>query len=295
MDVLRALPPAHLAANVAEYALFAAPIPAGIVAVNGLVAFNPDRCPLVLDGRERPEAALMCVTSDPALLPLVKGAGTIVTVRLVPGAFHRLFGADLTAMIGVHGVDADVFPALARIASRLEGGATDWPGLSAMLNTAFGELNADARPPGAAERFFAMVDAADGNIALDEAGAELGCSRRTLERDCQRRFARAPKRVIRAIRAMRTFARERKGGGRPELHPEFAYADLPHYLRDLRALSGLNRSEHRVHNVAAPEDRVALVWEDGRACEGEAARGAWYANLDRRDRNALLDSLPREL
>ncbi len=86
--------------------------------------------------------------------------------------------------------------------------------------------------------------------------------------------------------------RELEGGERPELTPEFAFADLPHYLRDLRAITGLNRAGHRALESDGLQGSVSLAWDDGRVCQSEVERTQWSDEGERRFQEFFLKSLP---
>lgn len=281
MENFEALPDARLATDVQYYFDYRQPVKSAHVAVANLLVFPTKGSALKLDGMRRPEAALFCICNDPAVLPYAKGKGSLVGVRFAYGAIHRLFALDASKHRGIFAVDPRRHPEMAAMIDRLAEVGDDAEHRFAALTEALLPLVNSRRPPGFAERFMQLVIENGGDVAIAEATTKLGCSQRTLERDCQRRFGRTPKRLARGWRASFTWTLEQRRGERAETMPEFSFADLPHYLRELRQISGLSRSAHRSESSGFDEGEVVRLWADGRRIQGAEELSRWRAEVER--------------
>lgn len=278
-----ALADERLAANVSTYGQMTLPYLDGYVSVPGLMAFNLDGARVVLDGIERCETALFCVLHDPAQLSLSKGAGAIVTVRLCVGGFNRLFGIQPDSANYIRRVDRALHPVMASIEDALRAADPVPRARFAALDKAFLEIAKNAKTPGLAERFYRLVFDDEADLSIVEAADRLNCTQRTLERACRKRFGRTPKRIARGLKAVRTWRREVETGERPEAMPDFKFADLPHYAREIRQISGLTRTENR-HRMEVENERPSvLLWPDGRQAEGKQDIAAWNSETHARE------------
>lgn len=271
-------PDRRLAEFVETFGVFTAPIATSHTLVNNMVTFNPFGVDLVIEGRPIATGTFFCVINDPPILEYQKNAGPIYTLRLRPGAMNRLFGIDPLTEREIKKADATRHQTLVSIERQLCGAADAVAKLDVM-EQALCDLVDDADPAGLAEQFVALVEIHKGNINIASAAEQLGCTQRTLERACKRRFGRTPKRLSQGFRAVHTLMLEIDNGERPETDVTFPFADLPHYANELRRVSGMNRTQHRRMVEQGLEMQYLRVWSDGRvACNPEEMR-QWQTEI----------------
>ncbi|MGI8943292.1 MAG: helix-turn-helix domain-containing protein [Qipengyuania sp.] len=213
----------------------------------GMIAFNMGKVPIRLDGESYADPCLFCLAVDPAMMTVNKEEGEVVIVNLRAGAFFRLLGLDGTKHEGrIVAADIDRYPALFGILDALNQAPKSVPARIAALDGGFLPLAEQAEAPGLGEKFRFMADWTKGNIRVGKAAEKLGVSVRTLERECRRRFARTPKRILRGFRISHAMAPANSQGESVRwnaLDPGALYSDQSHFLREHRALSGLNPTE----------------------------------------------------
>ena len=248
----------------------------------GLIAFNLSGAPIEVDGVLRSEPVLMGIANDPAYIRYSIRGGDIVSMRVTGGAYDRLLHIDPSAETGVIGMDRDRHPGIARIYDGLKAADRNPESWFAALDKALIDLLPDARPPGLVGEMVAMVRGSGRDWGVAELADQLGCTTRTLERACKRRFGRTPKRILRAHRLHRTRMLEGTIDSRIELEPDFAYADLPHYLNELRRIYGLNRGQMNDEALFGHDFPYRYLWPDGRVVETEDELQAWHGEMQRR-------------
>ncbi len=214
---------------------------------SGMISFNTGRASIRINDRNFTSTCLFCIAADPAIRTIEKEEGEVVLVILRPGAFYRLLGIDGARHGGgIIEADPDRFAALFGILDALDRAGTGLAERISVLDAEFYSLAKCANPPGLGEKFRLVADWTKGNIRVAEAAERLGVSVRTLERECRRRFARTPKRILRGIRIFHAMA-PCSGQLGPirwnSLDPAALYSDQSHFLREYRSLSGLSPTE----------------------------------------------------
>lgn len=248
----------------------------------GLIAFNFSEEPIEVDGVLRSEPVLMGIANDPAYIRYSIRGGNIVTMRVTAGTYDRLFDIDPSAEAGVIGMDKDRHPKMAGIYERLRFAHADPESCFAALDSALIDLLPDAKPPGLVGEMVTLVRGSDREWGVAELANRLGCTIRTLERTCKRRYGRTPKRILRAHRLYRTRMLEDTIDSRIELEPDFAYADLPHYLNEIRRIYGLNRGQLKDGTLFGHDFPYRYLWPDGREVKTEEEMEAWHMEMQRR-------------
>ena len=248
----------------------------------GLIAFNFSGAPIEVDGVQRSEPVLMGIANDPAYIRYTIRGGNIVSMRVTGGAYDRLFDIDPSAETGVIGMDRDRHPRIAGIYDRLSAAEANPESWFAALDEALVDLLPEAKPPGLVGEMAKLVRGSDREWGVAEISDRLGCTIRMPERACKRRYGRTPKRMLRGHRLNRTRQLEESIDSRIELEPDFGYADLPHYLNDLRRLLGLNRGQLNDGALFGRDFPYRYLWPDGRAVETEDEMEAWHAEMQRR-------------
>ncbi len=214
---------------------------------SGMIAFNTGRVPIRLGGADYTGPCLLCMAAEPAMMTVEKKEGEVVMALMRAGAFYRLLGLDGAEHGGgILAAQPDRFPSLYGILDALDRAPKSIARRIAVLDDAFLPLAENADPPGLGEKFRFVADWTKGNIRVEDAAEKLGVSVRTLERECRRRFARTPKRILRGFRIFHAMSPV-KGQDGPvrwnALDPDASYSDQSHFLREHRALSGLNPTE----------------------------------------------------
>ncbi|MBX7495700.1 helix-turn-helix domain-containing protein [Qipengyuania sp. 6B39] len=248
----------------------------------GLIAFNLSGTRIEVEGEPRTEPVLMGIANDPVFIRYSIGGGDIVSLRVTGGAYDRLFDIDPSAETGIVGMDRDRHPKIAAVYDRLKAADPTPESWFAAMDAALLELLPDAKPPGLVGDMVMLVRGADREWGVAEIAERLGCTIRTLERACKRRYGRTPKRILRAHRLYRTRMLEDTIASRIELEPDFAYADLPHYLNEMRRIYGLNRGQLKDDALFGHDFPYRYLWPDGRAVETEDEMEAWHAEMQRR-------------
>ena len=248
----------------------------------GLIAFNLSGARVEVEGGRRTEPVLMGIANDPVYIRYSIGWGDIVSLRVTGGAYDRLFGIDPGAETRIVGMDRDRHPKIAAVYDRLKAADCTPENWFAAMDAALLELLPDAKPPGLVGEMVILVRASDRELGVAEIAERLGCTIRTLERACKRRYGRTPKRILRAHRLYRTRMLENSIDSRIELEPDFAYADLPHYLNEIRRIYGLNRGQLKDDSLLGHDFPYRYLWPDGRQVESEEEMEAWHAEMRRR-------------
>ncbi len=274
MEDFEGLPDERLAGLVNSYFWYEQPLDDVSVVFSNVVAMRPESTQLTIEGQDAPDGMMWCAVHDPAIARYSKGAGGLFAMRLQPGAFDRLFHVDPRDGAGVMPV-RDEDTRLAHVRDSLAGASLDARGQFAAADRAMLALLDSVKPRNQADALLSMIIERQGDVDLSDCAAQLGCTLRTLERACAARFGRTPKRIARGVRAGHTFARETSTGERAETLVDFAYADLAHYLNDLRKVTGVNRTQHARDLQREMDRRVTRLWRDGSVAESDAERAAW--------------------
>ena len=250
----------------------------------GLIAFNLSGEPIIIDGKRHTEPVLMGIANDPAYISYTISGGNIVSLRVTAGAYDRLFDVDPSAQQGIVAMDRTQHPKVAMVYDRVAAAPAHPDGWFAALDSALLELLPEATDPGLMGEMVELVRHSDREWTVAEVADELGCSVRTLERACKRRYGRSPKRMLRAQRLRRTRMLEDTIDSRIELEPDFAYADLPHYLNDIRRLLGLSRAQLSDDALMGQDFPYRYLWPNGQVADTPEDLEAWKAEMDRRIR-----------
>ncbi|MEE4201858.1 AraC family transcriptional regulator [Erythrobacter sp.] len=282
MSIALALPDEKLAGLVESYGFFAMELRDQMTVGAGLVAFNISDTQIEVDGVRRDASALFGVNTDPVFVRYSLGSDPVLTMRVAPGAYDRMLGIDMQREAGVVDVDPKRHPILAGIDRTLRAAPKDAVSQFRALDTALLDCLPAAAPAGLAERFWHYALAREGDVIIAEAADDLGCTTRSLERACAKRLGRTPKRIARGIRVARTHWRAAETSERPELSADFAYADLPHYLNEMRRITGMNRREFSRSYEAELALPYRYFWPDGREATGDEEKTSWLAERERR-------------
>ncbi|QZD95795.1 AraC family transcriptional regulator [Qipengyuania gelatinilytica] len=248
----------------------------------GLIAFNLSGTYLEVNGEQRTEPVLMGIATDPTHIRYTIGGGDIVSLRVMANAYDRLFDIDPSTETGIVAMDPNEHPRIVRIYERLKAVPATPQAWFAALDEALLELLPLATPAGLVGEMYALVRDSGRDWTVGELAERLECTPRTLERACKRRYGRTPKRILRSMRLGRTLEIEARTQGRIELEPDFSYADLPHYLNDLRRHSGLNRGELQDDALQGHNFPYRYLWPDGTAAETPEQLAQWQAEMRRR-------------
>lgn len=273
------LPHKRLAGLVYCYFWYELPLDTMHVNINNLLAFNFAGTHLKIDGQNYDADTIYSAFRDPSQVPYVKGEGPILAVRFIPGAFDRLLHVDprecrgLTTLQFSHARISELRERLLSVDSGREAQVR-------ILDETLIEFARDLKPAGLAEAYFEYLRDHHGDVSIAEAADALATNTRALERACAARFAMPPKRLARSVRAGAMITRDIADGGRPELHPEFPYADLPHYLNELRKLSGLSRSGNIEQYHINAARGVTWIFADGRIVGSDAEAETFLAERD---------------
>lgn len=282
MSIALALPDERLIGLVDSYGFYAVPLKEERTIATGLVAFNISDTAITVDGERRDERILMGLPQDPVFIRYETGAGPITTMRLSYGTYDRVLGIDLTREAGVVGISPERHKILASIGEKLRSAPHEPLAQFAALDRAMLELLPTAKPPGLAERFLHYCMGQDGDITIGEAVEDLGCTFRSLERACRARLGRTPKRIARGVRVARTYFRSRDEDIRPELMADFPFADLPHFLNEMRRITGMNRRDHTAQLNTENAQPHRYYWLDGREAVEVEDRERWLGERRRR-------------
>jgi AraC-like DNA-binding protein len=151
-----------------------------------------------------------------------------VGVRFRPGSAAAVLGLDLTGA-----ADRELPLALPLAATLRAAGDVE-----AALEAAARWIPAAPLP--ATRPAVARILAARGNLRIEELAAELGTSRRRLERQFARELGVTPKTYARIVRLQSVLATldEAERTRAVDLALDAGYFDQPHLLRDFRSLAG---------------------------------------------------------
>lgn len=285
MSIVIRMPDESLAPFVDTYGRWpASPLTLGTFAP-GLIAFNLSDAHLEVNGERRTEPVLMGIANDPVTIEYKIASGEMFSIRCFTGSFDRLFDIDPSKDRGLIPMDAARHPKIARIYERVRQAAPDHASRFAAFDEALMELVPEAKSSGLVGRFVKLVNETDPFLSVAEICERLGCTPRTLERACKRRFGRTPKRLLMGQRLNKTRQVEAKSEGRVELSPDFAYADLPHYLNDLRRITGQSRKQLEEQSRINESFDHRYEWPDGQAVESDEELEAWRTELRSRYEN----------
>lgn len=174
-------------------------------------------------------------------------------VDLTPAGARRLLGVDLRELSNRVIALSDVLPGADVLVERLAA-APDAAARFALLDAELGPRLADGPParPDVA-RAQAIIVAAGGRIETRAVARELRCSRRHLSRRFGEEVGLPPSTFARVVRFRRALAlAERGGAGWAAVAAECGYADQPHLVREVRALSGLAPNALLAERRASP-------------------------------------------
>lgn len=276
---------ARLAEHVDVYGYWPVPMENISTFAPGLIAFNLSGARIEVDGERRDDPVLFGVANDPNFVRYSISGGSIVSLRVNGGAYDRLFHINPSVEQGIIALDRRKHPTIARVYDRLKDADPNPESWFAALDSALLDLLPEAKPSGLTGEMVALVRNSEDEFSVAELAERLGCTTRTLERACKRRYGRTPKRLLRAYRLYRTRMIEDTTDERIELQPEFAYADLPHYLNELRRIHGLNRGQLGDDRLLGNDFPYRYLWPDGREVTSEADMDAWHSEMQRRLEN----------
>ena len=94
-----------------------------------------------------------------------------------------------------------------------------------------------------------------------------------------RRFGRTPKRIARGWKVAMVQRIEGSTQLPIEQDEGFNFADLPHYLNELRRVHGRNRKELAANDRLVSEFPVIYQWSDGSVVCDEDGFNAWDAEV----------------
>ena len=283
MEDFEGLPDERLAPFANTYFWYEKPLADFATVLANVVLVTMGETRVFVEGRQTPAGMTYCAVHEPAVVNYSKTEGPMFAVRLMPGAFDRLFHIDPRKANGVTAA-SEADHRLTRLHTALLDTPRDAAQQFRTADRVLLDLLRNAKPANLADRFVDLVSKEGGALELSGAAQRLGCSLRTLERACAARFARTPKRIARGIRAARTFHLEEKRGQRAETMAEFSYADLPHYLNDMRRITGRNRSQHAAEGERERERGVIRLWPGGAVAQGEEERARWEKLREKRYR-----------
>jgi len=247
----------------------------------GMIAFNIGNSRIRLGAEEFISPCLFCIAVDPALITVDKDEGEVVMIRMRAGAFYRLFGLNGVEHGGkVIAANPDRYPILFGILNALNQASNSLAGRVAVLDKWLIPAAERAKPPGLGEKFRFVANWTKGNICVGEAAEKLGVSVRTLERECRRRFALTPKRILRGLRIFHAIAPANSYDGPvrwDSLDPTAQYSDQSHFLREHRKLSGLSPTElHRFSDRR--DDQLIFHSRAGHQKSGETIAAEYEKN-----------------
>lgn len=251
----------------------------------GLIAFNLSGAHVEIDGQTRPEPVLMGIANNPTYINYTISGGDIVTLRCPTSAYDRLFDIDPSVEGGIVAMDPQRHPKVASVYEHLKAAPRNPRSWFDALDQALLALVPDAKPMGLPGRMVQLLVSSSSDLTVAEVAEELGCTIRTLERACKRRFGMTPKRLLRGQRLARTLQSERLSDERVELMPDFAYADLPHYLNEIRRVTGLNRSQLGDEKLLGQDFPYVYLWPDGSRVDTQEDFRAWDGEMMRRYRD----------
>ena len=250
----------------------------------GLIAFNLSGVHLEVNGEVRTEPVIMGISTEPTHIRYSIDGGDLVSLRVRSSAYDLLFDIDPSAQSGIVAMDPARHPRLAQVHEALKAAPPIVEGWFEALDKVLLDLLPLAKPAGLVGRMIETSIETDGTLGVAEMADRLGCTVRTLERACKRRFGRSPKRLLRGHRLSLTMQREALAEERVELMPDFAYADLPHYLNEMRKMTGLNRKQMSDAKQLGNDFPYVYVWPDGSVAETQEEQERWHAEMARRYR-----------
>jgi AraC-like DNA-binding protein len=166
------------------------------------------------------------------LSPLEPG-GTVVGVRLHPGAAPSLFGVEAPALLDGTMTAAEVWGDAGRRLEEAAAGADRHAGL--LLSFLAGRARAASNPDPLVGAAVARLSGAPVRDVADE----LAVSERHLRRLVNAEVGYGPKRLGRVLRLRRAIASLRAGGELAEVAFGCGYADQAHFTNDCNALAGI--------------------------------------------------------
>ena len=191
---------------------------------------------ITADGEPLPDAWV----GGPSSAYTVVGVGSryaSLDIELTPLGAHRVFGWPMHELAGVCVPLADLCGQ--ELVHRLRD-TSNWERRFDLLEAALLERVADGPTPTPAVEWAMMrLRESGGNVRIDALTAELGCSRRFLDRRFATEVGLTPKTVARLIRFARVCARVREEPAAwARLAAEAGYYDQAHLNRDFRELAG---------------------------------------------------------
>ena len=267
MQIPIRMPNERLAGFANSYGHWSVPMERVHTFTPGLIAFNLSGNRLIVNGEVRKEPVLMGVAPKPTVIEYSIEGGGLVSARFRPSALNRLLHIDQALENGVVAMDPDRHPRVAAVYERLRAEPYDDQAWFATLDETLIEMLPEAIPWGLTGNFIDLVDEFGDDISIPEAASRLRCSVRTLERACKVRFGRTPKYILRSSRLHRTLTKDLELEQRIELSSEFSFSDLPHYLNEIRKITGINRAQARDmqnHDNLWP---YRYEWPDGKVAE----------------------------
>ena len=190
---------------------------------------------------ERQPAALLAGQMTTCVLVEPSGSVDLVGVRFQPAGAALLLPLPPRELRDCIIDPALVAGGLARdLADRLHT-THDVPGRVRILNAHFALLQATATDPDrAVVAAVALIHGSHGRVRIADAAAQLGMTRRTLERRVDATVGIGPKLLARITRFQHTFAQMQTSGPRAwtRIAHRSGYYDQAHLNRDFRAFAG---------------------------------------------------------
>lgn len=175
---------------------------------------------------------------------LMSGEVKAFSIRLQPGAIHRLVGLDMRQIANEGVAMADVFGQIATGLRDAVFGATDFPARVAAAERWFGRMADDIRPVDRIDLAARLLLRSGGQIRIDALSDWTDLSDRQFARRFARQVGLAPKHYARTVRLSAILdARRRRPMARwADLAHAAGYADQAHFARECRDLTGASPS-----------------------------------------------------
>ena len=194
------------------------------------VRVMPDGCMdlIRMDGRVVVAGPDTCASTS------MRGAEPVAGLRFRPGVLPRLLGVPADRLRDRRVPLTDLLPVHAGTGSLVE--------LTARLAAA-------QRSPETAPWSLPLLSQVTASLAtgstVDRVAAEIGWSRRTVQRQCVAVFGYGPATLRRVLRFRRARRMLEAGVPAAEVAARAGYADQPHLHREVRALAGVTVSQFR--------------------------------------------------
>ncbi|MFT3976586.1 MAG: helix-turn-helix domain-containing protein [Sphingomonas bacterium] len=171
---------------------------------------------------------------------LMSGEVKAFSIRLQPGAIHRLIGLDMRHIANEGVAMADVFGQITTGLRDAVFSATDFPARVTAAERWFGGMWNDLRPVDRIDMAARLLLRSGGQTRIDALSDWAGLSERQFNRRFSRQVGLAPKHYARTARLSALLdARRRRPTARwTDLAYAAGYADQAHFVRECRDLTG---------------------------------------------------------